>query len=177
MMSRYFKSITMKRIKALCFLTGIFCMNLILLAICFGPVWSCLFSCTDITNGIVYDVEPSLVPAANFSFEQAAIRGVKLYKDNLLVQYGTDQNNDNGLCSWDGTICIITINNTFKDFDKTSACDEVAMEYIMLHEFGHWMGRRHCNTYSIMNPNKYAGNYHTDTVARKKLIDELFLNK
>jgi hypothetical protein len=66
---------------------------------------------------------------------------------------------------------VITVN---KSLFSERQPDSLALQYIVFHEFGHFIGRGHCDGYSIMNPNIYAAIYRNSKTERIKLIDELF---
>lgn len=119
----------------------------------------------DIEQKII--IEKGLDVPIKVFFEQSKVRGVELQQINLIVKWGYIK--DVGLFI-PNSLNTIIINSCAKTFDS------LALQYVVFHEMGHWMGRQHIQTFSIMNPNKYAGDYHNDFMKREKLIDELFKN-
>lgn len=125
-----------------------------------------LCSCVDFTDGPHFYVDEELKGSLSAFFEQASARNVVIYKNNLIVVVG--DLSSTGLCSNYRGGATITINR------KVFPLDSLALDYILFHEMGHYMGRVHNNSFSIMNPNKYAGDFHNDSTKRVELIDELF---
>lgn len=88
---------------------------------------------------------------------------------NLSIRIGKIE--DTGVCVYHRGYTEITINESFF---TNGMPDSLALQYIVFHELGHYFGRDHNATYSIMNPNKYAGEYRNNYQSRTLLIDELF---
>lgn len=117
-----------------------------------------------------FNVDPSLQATVIAFKNEAMKRGCYLSLDDIIVRIGDVSST--GLFSIRGKQKFITINRAI--FNKDGFIDSLALNYIVFHEFGHYMGRGHNESYSIMNPNKYAGDFHNDFAKRKLLIDELF---
>lgn len=132
-------------------------------------------SCT-MVDQIHFDVDQRLIESVNNVYREGEIRGRIFVRDRITFRV-SDKSIDGkeltstGLCEHKGTFIFITINEALF---KNGQPDKLALDYMVFHEFGHAIGRGHTDTYSIMNPNKYAGDFHNDPEARNKLTDELF---
>ena len=121
-------------------------------------------------EGFEYECDPRLETVVNQFYNEAYQRGVLVHKDRLIIRIGQLNTTANCVKTYQG--CTITVNESFFRHGNP---DPVAMQYIVFHEFGHYIGRDHNDSFSIMNPNVYAATFKNDTVARKQLIDELFM--
>jgi Zn-dependent peptidase ImmA (M78 family) len=126
-----------------------------------------LTGCNLIEN-IHFEVDPRLKEVVDEFYYEAEIRGVQLIQERVIVRVG--KINSTALYE-SGKIPMITINESLF---LNGSPDKVALRYIVFHEFGHYLGRGHCNCYSIMNPNKYAGEYRNNIESRLELDNELF---
>ena len=127
-----------------------------------------LSSCTEFVDDVHFYVDPRLKEAVDKIYIEAEARGKHYTKDRISFVIGDISSV--GLCSKRGTFCTITVNSSLFKYGNP---DQLALEYIVMHEFGHYIGREHTDTFSIMNPNTYAGTYRNDKYERIKLIDEL----
>lgn len=115
-----------------------------------------------------FEIDPQLQWVVDEFYYEAESRGIYLNKDDIVVSIGDTPNSADFQA---GRVSFITINRSFFEYGYP---DSLALQYIVFHEFGHYLGREHTNGYSIMNPNKYAGLFRNSEEARKILIDELF---
>lgn len=129
-----------------------------------------LSSCFDFTEQSPYYVDYRLKNNVEAIITISLNRERAIQTDGLGVIVG--KINTSGLCEKKGNRIIITINESF--FKDGAKPDSLALTYMLAHEFGHAIGRGHNDKYSIMNPNKYAGEFHNDENKRKLLFDELF---
>lgn len=129
-------------------------------------VWALCAACCDFTDEYHYYVDPRLKSSVDVFMSEAVLHHVPVETRNLLVVIG--EINSTGLCEKFKYGATITINS------KLFTVDSLALNYVVFHEFGHYMGRGHNNSFSIMNPNTYAGEFHNDSTKRRQLIDELF---
>lgn len=127
-----------------------------------------VFLACNFVDEIHFEIDPRLQWVVDEFYYEAELRGIYLNKDGLVVRIGVTRNSAD---FQGGKISFITINSSFF---KNGYPDSLALQYIVFHEFGHYLGREHTNGYSIMNPNKYAGEYRNDKEARSALNDELF---
>jgi len=123
-------------------------------------------SCTFIDDPH-FEVDVRLKISVDEFYRQAEIRGVNVSRE-LIVRVGDI--NSVGLFKPRKGLPVIIISRSFVE----SSTDSLALQYIVFHEMGHFMGRDHNTDFSIMNPNKYAGEYRSDFEKRVQLIDELF---
>lgn len=114
-------------------------------------------------------IDPRLkVPVDQF-LKEASNRKVDIALVNLSVLVG--KIDGTGQCTFYRNHVVITINESLF---AQHAPDSLALQYIVFHELGHYLGREHNAHFSIMNPNKFAGEYRNNDPARVSLIDELF---
>jgi len=130
---------------------------------------TCLLGCSDFADQEHFYVDPRLSEAVTAFFKEAENRGIPVQKDMLSVVIGPCSTS--GRCEKTNNTAKITINESFF---RSGSPDPIALQYMVYHEFGHYMGREHNDSFSIMNPNTYAGVYHNDAAQREALIDELF---
>jgi len=122
----------------------------------------CSCSFIDDLNG---RIDPLLAPHFNAFLSEAAKRNINIDVSELTLVLS----DINDLGEYDNeTKTIIISEYAFYKFDS------LAIQYVVFHELGHFIGRDHNKNYSIMNPNKYAGDYHNSEIKRVELIDELF---
>jgi Zn-dependent peptidase ImmA (M78 family) len=115
-------------------------------------------------------VDPRLKTPVDQFRKEARKRKVDVAMTNLTIRVGKIE--ESGQCIFNRNHTTITINESF--FAKTSP-DSLALQYIVFHELGHYIGRDHNSDFSIMNPNKFAGEYRNNPRSRVSLIDELFI--
>lgn len=124
-----------------------------------------------------YQIQPELQPFVDDFYQEAAKRGFKFGRDNLIVQIKSGiRERHNGLA--------ITSKDTgpgdkqiriFIDADYYYNNPFECIEQTMYHEFGHaLLNRGHTNTYSIMNSGVPRCWNKGDEEFRKCMIDELF---
>lgn len=117
-----------------------------------------------------YYVDPRLEWVVDSFYQEGVNRGVFVRRYGLVV---TIENIDTpGRFEYGRQVSKIIINQVFFEHGYP---DSLALQYIVFHEFGHFIGRNHNTKFSIMNPNTYAAQFRNDAVARSKLMDELFL--
>lgn len=122
-----------------------------------------------------YKIDPRLQSSLQAFKNEANKRGYYI-NGNLILRIGSI--NSTGLCTKKKLTGqkIITINESLFNGNQCKV-DSLALTYIVFHEFGHYMGRGHNKTYSIMNIDeqiKYAGDWHNDIIKREQLLNELF---
>jgi hypothetical protein len=125
------------------------------------------FSC-NFVDEVHFEVDPRLQWVVDEFYSEAELRSIYLNREDLVVRVGAIKNSADFS---GGKVSFITVNQSFFE---NGYPDSLALQYIVFHEFGHYMGREHTNSYSIMNPNKYAGDYRNNKEARRILNDELF---
>ena len=168
------KLFAMKRIKTLYVLAGTFCMNLIILAILFGPVWSCM----DFTDEYHYYVDPRLKVFVDRFYGEARKRGINLPMNGLSVALQVPSGNDGAFGeSLNGTFVVFLLPSFVYNQLRTGyRADSLWVEDVVFHELGHsLLFENHRGGESIMNPaGQHMNLYATDESARQKMINELF---
>lgn len=114
-----------------------------------------------------YHVDPRLKRSVDLFLSEAEKRGFTVYTDGLHIVVGDIEST--GLYQKGKSISIITVNEA-----TLKATDQSGLDYIIFHEMGHHIGRDHNDEYSIMNPNKYVGDFRMNPEKKEILIDELF---
>lgn len=102
--------------------------------------------------------------------KEASKRKIDVALTNLSIRIGKIE--ESGQCSFYRNHVTITINESFF---AQGPPDSLALQYIVFHELGHYIGRDHNSDFSIINPNKFAGEYRNNPYSRVSLIDELFI--
>jgi hypothetical protein len=126
-----------------------------------------------------YRVDPRLQMHVNEFYHQAAIRGIDLHK-NIIVSIEDIDAAGQAFKYGDQAIVIISPNT----YEYLTSGDWVhgdsvryGLENLVFHELGHAVLRRkHCEWYSLMDPNISMFAYVHKPVDRQILVDELFAN-
>lgn len=115
-------------------------------------------------------IDPSLKNDFNTIQGLAIANNHPIDTRHLILKWGSS--NDIADCekinTLNGSYHKIVLNNGIRGYDS------LALQYVMLHEIGHFFGRSHNKIFSIMNPNTYAADYHNSLIKRDSLIKELF---
>lgn len=143
-----------------------------------------LSSCT-LTDQSHFEITPELMPSVNIFYKEAEKRNFYVHHDNLIVQLTTNlKDNGNaifGLTTYPtyfNIVSSIQIDRKFCEslFSNETKRDSLTIEYVLFHEFGHFMGRTHDDSKpSIMSSTGlYSYEYSTNDSSRTALINELF---
>jgi hypothetical protein len=131
-----------------------------------------LCSCSDFLDQNHYEVDAELQYYTNKFFYEASARGMNVKPNNLIVRLGNCQKEDGviGITKYHSITTVIIDS----DFFASRSADTLMIETIVFHEMGHAVFHRdHCDTYSLMNPNKHISDYRLNPSKRTILIDEL----
>lgn len=130
-----------------------------------------LFSCS-VLDEPHFEIANDIKPSINKFYAQALHQGIYPQRDRLIVQWGNtiEKFGVIGITIHDD-IPIIYLDYSLQDRIKS---DPLFFETVLYHELGHALFLRpHCNSYSLMNPNKYIQDYRQDSIKRERLFTEL----
>lgn len=130
-------------------------------------------SCSDFLDQDHFEVDPNLQYYTERFFTEATQRGLSVKPNNLIVKLGNCQEEDGviGITKYH-SITTVIIDKDF--FESRKFIDTLMIETVVFHELGHAIFHRdHCDSYSLMNPNKYVSDYRLYSSKRKILVDEL----
>jgi hypothetical protein len=142
-------------------------------------VW---ISCSDLTDSMnIYKIDPNVKPFVDRFFNEAAVRGKKLEKINLIVVV-TDNINDPLLAGAAGRTTIYDQGGQRYIYLWSGAFtwfldqgDSAGAERLVFHEMGHAFYRNHVDYKSIMNPNCPSDVYRDSDSLRTAFLNELML--
>lgn len=138
-------------------------------------VLTLLFTACTFDETVVYQIDPRLAIHADYFFEQAALRGKRFEKNNLIIKATP------GLLASERKLAVVRSTHAEQvivEFDEgfISENNQSALEFAMMHELGHaFLRRPHTEAWSIMNPTRRVLHaYRTLENEKRKLINELF---
>lgn len=138
-------------------------------------------SCSDLIDQDHYYVAPELKVFVDRFYSEASVRGITIGKENVEVLIG-DIKSSNSV-EGRSTESNVVIDKKFYESNIghswNDKFDSLDVEYVVFHELGHYLLHRdHENKFTIMTPDgTYKGDYQSDSIKRKLLIDELFTLK
>lgn len=131
-----------------------------------------LSSCSSLMDEPHFEIADDLEATVNKFYWQASQKNVYPQKYRLNIHWDNTIKKFNVIAiTIHDEIPTILIDCSLQEIVKS---DPLFFETVLYHELGHALFfRPHCNTYSLMNPNKYIQDYRQDSIKREQLFTEL----